>query len=103
MMMRLRADWVWGMVLVIGALSSGCHNSSDDNPIPSVLPGKCAGVWSSRNNQCLIDYQCIGFGCLAALSYCKAQADQALAICCTTHFSNTPDYQTCLDTLGDSP
>ena len=104
-MMSRRADWVWGMVLVIGALSSGCRSSSDDNPFPSVLPaGKCAGVWSSTRGQCIIDSNCTGFGCLYILPYCKARADQALVHCCATYFSNnSSDRQTCLDTLGDSP
>jgi hypothetical protein len=104
-MMRHRRDnWVWGLVLVIGALSSGCNGSSEDNPIPPVVQGKCAGVWSSRNDQCLKDNPCIGFQCLDVLSYCKGQADQALALCCATNFSNDPsDQQTCLDTFGDSP
>jgi hypothetical protein len=96
--------WVWGLVLAIGAVSSGCHSSSDDYTYPSVLPGKCDGVWSSRYDQCLIDYKCFGFGCIELLSYCKARADQVLATCCVTHFSdNSSDFQTCMDTFGNSP
>ena len=90
-------------LLLAGVLAIGCHKTSGDSPIPSAVPGKCSGVWSSTYDQCLIDSQCIGFACLWAMQYCSSRANQALSVCCGTSFTDPADGQTCMDSLGDSP
>jgi hypothetical protein len=95
----------WGYValLVAGVLAIGCHKTSGDSAIPSAVPGKCSGVWSSTYDQCLIDSQCIGFACFWAMQHCSSRANQELSVCCATNFTDPADRQTCMDSLGDSP